>query len=223
MRFSFISLTALYGVVAAVPTKLPKRSFYPEMLNLTCVISPEVPRNDYVVNPPARSDVTENQDGVTMILDIGVLDVTTCQPLPNVMVEMWGPNAQGNFGPTFLRGSTTTESNGIAEFQTIFPGYTSEGANHIGILIRSTSSESSGVVHVGQLFFTDPLNEIIGKYALAGYDRNEHTRILNDDDPTFVAANSNGYSSIVHINYLHDDWPQGIVGYITVGVDPTKN
>lgn len=27
--------------------------------------------------------------GVALTLDIGVIDVTTCQPLPNVMVEVW--------------------------------------------------------------------------------------------------------------------------------------
>lgn len=27
--------------------------------------------------------------GIEMILDIGIVDVTTCQPMPNVMVEVW--------------------------------------------------------------------------------------------------------------------------------------
>jgi len=27
--------------------------------------------------------------GIEMILDIGVVDVTTCQPMSNVMVEVW--------------------------------------------------------------------------------------------------------------------------------------
>lgn len=27
--------------------------------------------------------------GVKLILDIGVLDVTTCEPLPNAFVEIW--------------------------------------------------------------------------------------------------------------------------------------
>ncbi|KAJ6609369.1 Intradiol ring-cleavage dioxygenase [Mycena sp. CBHHK59/15] len=199
-----------------------KRTFYPSMLNLTCVLSPETPMEDYVSNPPVRVNVKETQVGVDLIMDIGVIDTTTCKPLLNSMVEIWSPNAQGNYGSTFLRGATLTSSNGIAEFQTIFPGYTSDAANHFNILVHPQASETSGVAHVGQLFFTDQWTNIIGMYT--GYNQNTNSRMMNAKDPNFAAANKNGFSSIVDIEEIGDDWadPEGVIGYITVGVNPTK-
>jgi len=241
---SFLSFAVLCDLILAVPTApaskdsssevreynmarrdvrgrgLLKRAFYTSMLNTTCVLAPETPSEDYIANPPIRVDVTENQPGVAFTVDIGVMDTTSCTPLENVMVEIWSPNAVGTYGPTFLRGATTTASNGIAEFQTIFPGYTSDSANHLNILVHASSSESSGVVHYGRLFFTDPWTDIIGMYT--NYNQNENTRVKNANDPNFAAANKNGFNSIIDVNSIHDDWPEGIVGYITVGVNPKK-
>ncbi|KAJ7651620.1 Intradiol ring-cleavage dioxygenase [Mycena polygramma] len=235
---SFFSIAAGFGLVLAVPTvlvakdcsaeareykmarSLAKRTFYRSMLNTTCVLAPETPSEDYVADPPIRVDVTENQPGVAFTVDIGVMDTTTCEPLTNVLVEIWSSNAVGTYGTTFLRGATTTASNGIAEFQTIFPGYTSDSANHLNILVRSSSSETSGVVHVGRLFFTDPWTDIIGMYT--NYNQNTNSRVENANDPVFAAANKNGFNSIIDIEEIGDDWPEGIVGYITVGVNPSK-
>ncbi|KAJ7921651.1 aromatic compound dioxygenase [Mycena leptocephala] len=243
MRFtSFVSLAVLSGIAAAAPSTpasrdcsaevarynmerreargLVKRTFYTNMLNLTCVLAPETIMEDYVPNPLVRTDITEGQPGVAFTVDIGVMDTTTCKPLPNVMVELWGPNAIGEYGSTFLRGATQTASNGIAEFQTIFPGYTTGSANHLNVLVHPTSSESSGTAHVGQLFFTDPWTDIIGQYT--NYNQNTNSRMRNAADSSFVAANKNGFNSIIDIEEIHDDWPEGIIGYITVGVNPTK-
>ncbi|KAJ7469849.1 aromatic compound dioxygenase [Mycena galericulata] len=199
---------------------IAKRTFYTSMLNLTCVLSPETPMEDYIANPPVRTDITESQTGVAFTVDIGVMNTATCEPLPNVMVELWGPNAVGEYGTTFLRGAIETSSNGIAEFQTIFPGHTTGAANHLNILVHPNSSESSGAAHVGQLFFTDQWTNIIGMYM--NYAQNTNSRMLNAADPSFVAANKNGFNSIIDIEEINDDWPEGIIGYITVGVNPTK-
>ncbi|KAJ7211596.1 Intradiol ring-cleavage dioxygenase [Mycena pura] len=186
--------------------------------HLTCVLAPETPMRDYIANPPVRTDITEGQPGVAFTVDIGVMDTTTCKPLQNVMVELWGPNAVGEYGSTFLRGATQTGSNGIAEFQTIFPGFTTGAANHLSMLVHSTSSKSSGVVHSGQLFFTDPWTG--DRYI--NYNENKNVRMKNAADPNFAAANKNGFNSIMDTESINDDWPEGIIGYLTVGVDPTK-
>lgn len=46
----------------------------------------------YCVQPQTQN-IVGGQDGVSLILDIGVLDVTTCKALPNAQVEVW----QGKF------------------------------------------------------------------------------------------------------------------------------
>ncbi|GLB35799.1 hypothetical protein LshimejAT787_0300870 [Lyophyllum shimeji] len=196
------------------------RTFLPGLQNLSCVAAPETPRVDYVANPRVRQDLTEGQVGVPLTLDIGVLDVTTCQPLPNVMVEIWSPNALGNYGATFLCGAFPSSSAGIAEFQTIFPGHTSYGANHINLMIHTSSSMSGAVSHVGQVFFTDRWTDVIGQYQ--HYAQNTNTRMLNAQDPNFKLADSAGYNAIVDIESINDDWPEGVIGHITVGVDPSR-
>ncbi|KAF9469773.1 Intradiol ring-cleavage dioxygenase [Collybia nuda] len=214
-----------------------RRSIYPTMKNLTCILAPEASTDNYIANPPLRQDVTQGQtqvfligcvnsftdglcisfSGFALTMDIGVLDVTTCQPLPNAMVEIWSPNALGNYG-TFLRGALTTASNGIAEFQTIFPGYTSEGANHINLLVHTSSSATSSVTHAGRVFFTDKWTTIVAMQP--PYNTNTHERITNLDDPVYAAAGKTGFYPVIDVASIHDDWPEGMVGYITVGVNP---
>lgn len=41
------------------------------------------------INGPNDTYSDSLRSGVALTLDIGVIDVTTCQPLPNVMVEVW--------------------------------------------------------------------------------------------------------------------------------------
>ncbi|KAJ7618776.1 aromatic compound dioxygenase [Roridomyces roridus] len=240
MRFSttFATLAALCSIVAAVPTApvardcsaevsefnrvrreargLSKRSFYSSMLNTTCLLSPETPLVNYA-EPPLLSNIVQSQAGVELIMDVGVMDITTCKALTNTMVELWGPNAVGEYG-SFLRGATATGSNGIAEFTTIFPGFTSGAANHLGVIVHAGTSESGTVAHVGQLFFTDQWTNVVSTYE--NYAQNTNSRMMNAQDPSFAAASKNGYNSIIDIEDINDDWPEGVIGYITVGVNP---
>ncbi|KAF9270683.1 aromatic compound dioxygenase [Marasmius fiardii PR-910] len=234
--------TLLSGFVAAAPTELvardcsaeiasfnlarrekrglEKRTFYNGLQNLTCVLSPEVARANYVSNAPIRQDITEGQPGLALTLDIGLMDVTTCQPLKNAMVEVWGPNALGQYGSTFLRGAFQATSAGVAEFQTIFPGFTSAGANHINIAVHQSGTTGSATAHNGQLFFTDRWTDVVA--MTANYNQNTNARVLNAQDSNYAAANKNGYSAIVDIESIQDDWPEGVIGYITVGINPTQ-
>ncbi|KAF9015720.1 Intradiol ring-cleavage dioxygenase, partial [Cyathus striatus] len=157
-----------------------------------------------------------SQSGVPLTLDIGVIDVTTCQPLPDVMIEVWSANAVGEYGETFLRGGTKTSSNGIAEFETIFPGHTSDSANHINLVVHATGSMAGQVVHIGQVFFTDKWTDVINENEVFyGYDKNANKRVVNAEDAVFNAANAGGFNPIVDIESIEDDWPTGVVGYIS--------
>ncbi|KAG6873853.1 hypothetical protein C0995_010465 [Termitomyces sp. Mi166 len=104
-------------------------------------------------------------------------------------------NALGVYGSTFLRGAYTSSSTGTAEFQTIFPGYTSDSANHINLMIHTSSSMSGSVAHVGQVFFTDRWTDVVSQYG--NYVQNTNERMLNAQDPNFALANSAGYNAIV--------------------------
>lgn len=64
--------------------------------NNTCVTAPEVTEGPYYINNElVRTNLTEDQAGVPFVMDIGVLDVNTCEPLGNAFVEIWHANATG--------------------------------------------------------------------------------------------------------------------------------
>jgi len=70
-----------------------------DIQNFTCVTAPEVTEGPYYINNElVRQDLTENASGIKLVLDIGVLDTITCEPLENVLVELWSANATGIYG-----------------------------------------------------------------------------------------------------------------------------
>lgn len=72
--------------------------YYDVIQNDTCVLDPEVTQGPYVW-PRAqtlRQDMSEGQAGVPLWLDVGVLDMATCEPLENALVSFWHCNATGN-------------------------------------------------------------------------------------------------------------------------------
>lgn len=55
--------------------------------------APEVTEGPYyVANELLRTDLRETQSGVDLLLDIGIMDVSTCQPLEQALVEIWACN-----------------------------------------------------------------------------------------------------------------------------------
>jgi len=148
-----------------------------------------------------------------MILDIGIVDVATCQPMPNVMIEVWSrkytvgliqnyltylrslqPMLSG-YGSTFLRGAFTSAANGVTEFQTLFLGYNSDGVNHINVMIHTFNVLPGTTSHVGQVFFTDQWTDVVA--MTSPYNQNTHHRVLNTQNSNYATANSEGYNAIV--------------------------
>ncbi|KAL2826234.1 Intradiol ring-cleavage dioxygenase [Aspergillus cavernicola] len=79
-----------------IQTKAP---YFETIQNDTCVLTPEVTQGPYVYpqSQTLRQDMTENQPGVPLWLDIGVLDMATCEPLEDVLVDLWHCNATGSY------------------------------------------------------------------------------------------------------------------------------
>ncbi|RAK98310.1 intradiol ring-cleavage dioxygenase [Aspergillus ibericus CBS 121593] len=73
--------------------------YYENIQNDTCVLTPEVTRGPYVWprSQTLRQDMTEDQVGIPLWLDVGVLDMATCEPLPNALLDFWHCNATGSY------------------------------------------------------------------------------------------------------------------------------
>ena len=119
--------------------------------NKSCVLVPEVTEGPYYVSGEfIRSDVRELQTGIDLLLDVQVIDVATCKPVPNIMIDLWHANATGvysgvvspgngnsdvesNINSTFGRGLQPTNKDGVAQFTTFYPGHYLGRSQHIHV------------------------------------------------------------------------------------------
>jgi hypothetical protein len=109
--------------------------------NNSCILSPEVTQGPYWVQGElVREDITDNQEGIPFTLDIQIIDVKTCKPVPEAFLEIWHCNSTGvysgviangngnsndssNLDNTFNRGIQKSDEDGVVTFQTTFPGH----------------------------------------------------------------------------------------------------
>ncbi|CAE6376874.1 unnamed protein product [Rhizoctonia solani] len=217
---------------------------FPTIQNSTCVTAPEVTEGPYyVANELLRTDVREAQSGVNLVLDIGVMDTTTCTPLSNALVEIWACNATGSYSGfttpptrgnsmsdqfTWLRGGFATNNEGMVEFNTIYPGYYTGRAIHIHTMVQtnyqvasngSIVSHAGQVRHMGQIFFDESLNDQVLTHS--AYQGTSQSRTRNEQDGILRTGSSNGYNAIASTSFLgnNGDVNGGVLAYITLGVD----
>ncbi len=98
--------------------------------------------------PATGKDIATDQDGQPLTVAMRLLN-KDCQPIPGGVIDIWSCNATGHYSgyssdpdkrppmvraivfghikpdeaPRFCRGALTTDDDGIAEFNTIYPGY----------------------------------------------------------------------------------------------------
>lgn len=216
--------------------------------NTSCVLTPDVTQGPYYVGGEyIRSDVTETQAGVETVVDYQVIDVDTCEPVPNVYVEMWHANATGvysgivssgngnsadtgNIDTTFLRGIQETDEDGVAQFDTIIPGHYTSRANHIHILVHTnvtvyangTLGNTVSASHVGQGFFDQTLLSAVEE--LEPYSTNTQDLTLNTDDSILAQeAETEGVDPIFEYTYLGDSVADGLLVWLAFGIDTSES
>jgi hypothetical protein len=107
----------------------------------SCILQPETTEGPYYVTGELiRRNITDGEQGVPMTLDIQIIDVSSCDPVPAIYLELWHCNATGVYGGvvargngnsrdssnlnnTAFRGLQKTDSAGIVQFDTVFPGH----------------------------------------------------------------------------------------------------
>lgn len=73
--------------------------YYDVLQNDTCVLSTEITGGPYtwLQSQLLRQDTTEGQPGVPVWLDIGLIDMGTCEPLEGALVSIWSANVTGSY------------------------------------------------------------------------------------------------------------------------------
>jgi protocatechuate 3,4-dioxygenase beta subunit len=178
---------------------------------VSCVLTPELTEGPYyIAGEKLRRDIREGHPGTLLTLRLRVLNASTCRPIKGATVDIWHCDAAGNYSGfgggassrTFLRGIQKTDAEGLALFKTIYPGWYQGRAVHIHVKVHV----GGNVVHTGQFFFDDALNDAV--YARSPYRTGQ---MRNAQDSIYVNGGSRSMLKVKHNG-------AGYVGAITMGV-----
>jgi protocatechuate 3,4-dioxygenase beta subunit len=141
-----------------------------------CTVSPSETAGPFPTKDPAALemvDIRSDRTGIDMDVQISVQDKSNgCTELAGAIVDIWHCDAAGNYseyGGTsmqsvnyqsvhFLRGRQETNTDGVAAFKTIFPGWYSGRAPHIHVHVYDASGNSLLVTQIA--FPTDVCNTV---------------------------------------------------------------
>ncbi|KAK6949334.1 hypothetical protein Daesc_009409 [Daldinia eschscholtzii] len=209
--------------------------------NSTAALVPEVTIGPYwVAGELIRTDVTDNQTGVPLHLDLQFIDINTLAAIPNMLIDIWHCNAtgvysgvslmgQGGLNTTHGRGIQSTDEDGVVQFDTIFPGHYTGRTPHIHLM----STENATVLpnntyltdgkpnHIGQLFFDQSL--ITAVEELEPYSTNTQPLTLNSEDGIDAQTSTAEYDPFADYVLLGSDLQDGLLAYLTVFVDTRAN
>lgn len=194
-----------------------------------------------------RQDLVEQQAGVDIVLDYQVIDVDTCEPVADVYLEMWHCNATGvysgvissgngdssdetNIDKTWLRGIQKTDDDGVAQFDSIFPGHYTGRATHIHVMVHAnatllankTLGHDNYASHVGQAFFDQDL--IAAVEQLAPYSSNTQELTDNADDSILgQEVATDGVDPFMEYAMLGDSISDGLFAWLAFGINKTES
>lgn len=199
-RRDFLKLTGLAGASTLIPISLFADEN--EINQAACTLIPTETAGPFPLDLTAnttyfRKNIKETKTGVPFNLKLKIIGATNCAAMPNLRVNIWHcdkdglysgysqSNNPGQAGLTYLRGYQFTDANGIAEFETIFPGWYSGRICHIHFQVYVSSSYAA----ISQFTF-----DIAKKQAIYAANSSLYT---NGADPTTLASDnvfSDGYS-----------------------------
>lgn len=158
-----------------------------------CIIGAEVTEGPYYVDPGLiRADITEGRPGVPLEMKLQVVD-TACQPIEGARVDIWHCDAAGNYSgyanqgsdrttdtstETFLRGTQMSDADGVATFQTIYPGWYRGRTTHIHYKVFLDQN----TVLTSQIFFPDALSEYLFQSVAPYNERSGSRDTVNSND-----------------------------------------
>ncbi|KAI9375561.1 Intradiol ring-cleavage dioxygenase [Aspergillus egyptiacus] len=218
----------------------------------SCVLAEDTTQGPYyVAGEMIRNNLIEDQPGVPLYLDIQLIDSNTCKPVPDVYIDFWHCNATGvysgvmaqgngdssdtsNLDATWLRGLQRTDTLGVAQFTTIFPGHYTGRATHMHILSHPanettvnrnnhtiTGLYTSMSSHVGQVFFDQDLISTVEETE--PYASNEQETTLNEDDTILVQELENNIDPFVEYVLVGDKVEDGVFAWISFVIDAKES
>lgn len=201
-----------------------------------CTLTKEMTEGPYYLDGQyVRADITEGKTGFPLKLALTVVDDDTCATISNALVEIWHCDALGEYSGyvgnnghnepdsgTFLRGGVLTNSGGVADITTVYPGWYRGRCVHIhvkvhvGVTLTSDGSFTGGTeLHTGQLFFDETVTARVG--ALSPYSANTVTRTTLAQDGIY--DDGGAASGLLTLTALGSSPSAGYSGTLTLGVE----
>jgi hypothetical protein len=158
---------------------------------------------------PEREDISEGQTGLPLRFALRVLD-SDCKPVTDADVDIWHCDVRGVYSSEtadnpgfctgsnqaalaarFFRGHRMTDQNGVAWFNTCFPGWYSGRAIHIHFTVRRSSRQGTEYL-TSQLAF-DPalIQELCGSHP--DYVAHGQPNTANTADSVFPSDSVDEY------------------------------
>ncbi|KAI0430595.1 Intradiol ring-cleavage dioxygenase [Xylaria sp. FL1042] len=210
--------------------------------NTSCLLSPEVTEGPYyVAGEYIRQNITEEEQGVPLTVDIAIFDVDTCDPITNTWVEIWHCNSTGvysgvpsgadytdapeNINTTFLRGFQQTDVDGALTFDTIYPGHYSGRTQHIHVMVHPDATPRDNLTildttasHVGQIYFDQDLSDLVE--TVTPYSTNTQAITTNDEDSLLDESLATTDAFVEYV-FLGETVSDGVLAWISFGVNTT--
>lgn len=158
-----------------------------------CNVSPTETDGPFPNKTPAqlvRENIVGNRSGIPLVINIKVENVNNdCQPLEGIIVDLWQCDSKGNYsqyggqldgnltGENFLRGRQTTNTQGIASFVSLYPGWYPGRAPHLHFEILDGNGRS---LLITQTAFPEEISKAV--YATSEYKGDFDTSNTRDGE-----------------------------------------
>ncbi|KAK3386516.1 Intradiol ring-cleavage dioxygenase [Podospora didyma] len=208
--------------------------------NATCALVPETVIGPYYVDGELiRTDITDGQTGVPVHLEVQLVDLDTCAGIPSLLIDVWHCNAtgiysgvsatgQGGLKTTHGRGVQQSDTDGVVEFDTLFPGHYTGRATHIHImstanatLLPNATFTGGTAQHIGQIFFDESLKEEVE--LLAPYNTNTQEVTTNAEDTLAPDEATAEYDPFLNYVMLGDSLEDGLLMWITIALNTSAD
>lgn len=205
--------------------------------NNTCALVPETTIGPYYVTGEyIRSNITEGQAGVPMHIELQFVDQNTCEPVPEILADVWHCNStgvysgidsslgEGGLNSTFLRGVQSSDAEGVASFDSLFPGHYDSRITHFHLVVQTNATllpndtyTGGETLHVGQIYFEDALVSAVE--ATSPYNTNTIAFTSWEVDGWMLEEATTDYDPFVEYVQLSDNLEDGLLAWITVALD----
>lgn len=148
----------------------------------------------------------------------------------NSGISVSGNYAADGWDSTYLRGIQQTDRDGVATFESIFPGHYDGRATHTHLLThlnatllpnKTLKADTGSVAHIGQLFWNEVLRTAVED--ISPYNTNTQAVTSNAEDMWSILQADSAYDPFPEYIYLGEDIDDGLFAWIQIGINTTAD